>query len=180
MSIAAVLLAGGTSRRMGRDKAFLTYQGQTLWERQLATLEQLAPARIVISANASQNFSAALRRADVVIDPSPESGPLAAIEHCLSITELPTVFLAVDMPSIEAHHLPRTPQVFEINGRFEPLAALYSPACLPHAHHELTYGKGALQPFVRACAKAGLVKILPAPDPAAFANWNAPSDLPNF
>ena len=48
-SFTAALLAGGKSRRMGRDKAYLSVEwkgaSMPLWERQLAVLQSLAPIR---------------------------------------------------------------------------------------------------------------------------------------
>ena len=38
MTLSAVLLAGGESRRMGMDKATIIFRGAPLWERQLAIL----------------------------------------------------------------------------------------------------------------------------------------------
>ena len=49
MRCSAVLLAGGKSSRMGRDKAFLEIEGEPLWQRQLATLRRLAPEQLMIS-----------------------------------------------------------------------------------------------------------------------------------
>ena len=46
---AAVLLAGGGSTRMGRDKAGLIVGSQTLWDLQLAKLRALDPAELFIS-----------------------------------------------------------------------------------------------------------------------------------
>jgi molybdopterin-guanine dinucleotide biosynthesis protein A len=38
MTLTAVLLAGGESRRMGRDKAAIVFRGQLLWQRQIELL----------------------------------------------------------------------------------------------------------------------------------------------
>jgi len=54
MSFAAVLLCGGRSTRMGRDKAFLDWDGRPLWQVQLEKLQQLAPQRLLISCREEQ------------------------------------------------------------------------------------------------------------------------------
>src|ERR687892_190853 len=50
MNISAVLLAGGQSRRMGRDKAIILFRGKPLWQIQLGLLRKLQPAEIFVSA----------------------------------------------------------------------------------------------------------------------------------
>src|SRR4051794_12428711 len=50
VSFSAVLLCGGESRRMGRDKATVAWNGAPLWQSQLATLRALQPATIFLSA----------------------------------------------------------------------------------------------------------------------------------
>src|SRR5438128_1366949 len=50
MSLSAVLLAGGESRRMRCDKATMRFEGEPLWKRQLATLRDVDAKEIFVSA----------------------------------------------------------------------------------------------------------------------------------
>src|SRR5205814_10661045 len=50
MNISAGLLAGGESRRMGKDKPTIVFHGKPLWQIQLDLLRKLYPAHIFLSA----------------------------------------------------------------------------------------------------------------------------------
>ena len=109
MSLSAVLLAGGESTRMGRDKATLEWRGLPLWAYQLQKLRALT-SNIFVSAR----FAVRWRPADVklVIDESPSRGPLSGLTASLGITETDCLLvLAVDMPfmTVSRHgcNLPR-------------------------------------------------------------------------
>jgi len=71
-TLTAVLFVGGAARRMGTDKASPLWQGEPLWSRQLRTLRELQPQKILISARtrpdwcpaAVEPFWTSRRRAD--------------------------------------------------------------------------------------------------------------------
>jgi molybdopterin-guanine dinucleotide biosynthesis protein A len=75
MNVSAVLLAGGQSRRMGRDKATILFRGKPLWQIQLDLLHKLQPAEIFVSARTDP----AWRPPDVafVPDEPPSRGPVS-------------------------------------------------------------------------------------------------------
>ncbi len=94
--IAAFILAGGKSSRMGTDKAFIDYDGRTLLARALDLARSVTPdVRIVGSAEKFAPF------APVVEDIFRDCGPLGGIHAALrsSLTEL-NVMLAVDTPFV--------------------------------------------------------------------------------
>lgn len=90
------LLAGGKSSRMGVNKAFLNFGGQTLLERALATLSA-ACGKVTIVGD-SETF---ITYGPVVSDIFAGCGPLAGIHSALghSSAEL-NLMLAVDMPFV--------------------------------------------------------------------------------
>ena len=92
----AFVLAGGRSRRMGSDKAFLQFEGRTLLAQALDLLRALTPeVRIVGPAAKFATYGR------VIEDVYPGHGPLAGIHAALSAstTEL-NLILAVDLPFV--------------------------------------------------------------------------------
>ena len=84
MGFSAALLAGGRSRRMGRDKAFMEFgePPRPLWERQLALLVESGAQQVMISHNAQQAFEPP-EGVDLVGDDELEAGPLGGLVSCL-------------------------------------------------------------------------------------------------
>src|SRR5437879_2077428 len=129
-----VLLTGGSSRRMGRDKALLMVDGRSLAERGAELLRAVADP--VAEAGPGHSGLAAVRE-----DP-PGSGPLAGL--CAGAAELrrrghdgPVLLLAVDMPFVTPGLLallarrPGPPTaVPRAGGRAQPLCARYGADAL--------------------------------------------------
>lgn len=96
--LAAFILAGGKSSRMGRDKAFVEFEGRTLLARALEVTRSVTDdVRIVGDAAKFAQF------APVVEDVFPGCGPLGGIHAALraSACEM-NLMLAVDMPFVSA------------------------------------------------------------------------------
>ena len=95
---AGVVLAGGESSRMGRDKALLHFAGRPLIEYALATLHEAGvPAVIAGASPAAESDLAAY--APILRDAQPGLGPLAGI--CAALQAASTrfvVFLPIDLP----------------------------------------------------------------------------------
>ena len=176
----AVLLAGGRSRRMGRDKALLETGGRTLLEHQLATLRRLMPKEMILSCRSDQDYAPCGVR--IVRDKHGDCGPLGAIASCLE--ESPSgriVVLAVDMPAMTAAYLgtlldfsPATVIPARAEGFIEPLAAVYAREFLPHALQSLSRREFAMGRSIRSAIAQGSAIARPiSPDEEPlFANWN--------
>ena len=95
------VLAGGKSSRMGANKAFLDFAGQTLLARALSTLTAVCGSVMIVGDPAT--FSSF---GPVVADLFPGCGPLAGIHAALvnSSAEL-NLMLAVDMPFVDVELL---------------------------------------------------------------------------
>lgn len=130
--LAAFILAGGKSARMGADKAFVTLDGRTLLARALELARSLAPGVRIVGDPAK--FAAF---APVVEDVFRGCGPLAGIHAALrsSQTEL-NFILAVDVPFVSAALLQyliararnsanARATVAQAGGGWQPLCAVY-------------------------------------------------------
>lgn len=130
----AVIMAGGDSRRMGKDKANLLLGERTLLQSVIATLQPLFP-EVIISVRQPRS---GIDLPQVCDDPA-HSGPLAGLAAALEHASTPWIFaVACDMPFI-------TPAVIEylafqradcqavvpvVGGFPQPLAAFYARSCL--------------------------------------------------
>lgn len=95
-----VVLAGGRSSRMGRDKAMLPWQGRPLIEHQMAVLRGAGVQDVLVSGDRPSYHG--------VADPMPELGPvggIAGIAAACNDTEL--LIIPVDMPRLQAPLLQR-------------------------------------------------------------------------
>jgi molybdopterin-guanine dinucleotide biosynthesis protein A len=184
---AAVLLAGGQSRRMGRDKAMLPLAGgRLLWQRQLDdVLRPLGPAELLVSGPSREGFPADVR---CIADAEPGLGPLSGIAAALEAATAPWLaVLAVDLPGMTAGYLKtllneRTAGAGMVpvhpEGWLEPLAAIYPRACLPLARARLSGPDRSMHGFVREALSQGHLQTRPIrhSETILFANWNAPPE----
>jgi molybdopterin-guanine dinucleotide biosynthesis protein A len=186
-AFSAVLLAGGKSSRMGRDKAGILVDGRPLWERQLGILRRLGPAELFISGKPDGPYADA--GLEIVPDLTPGCGPLSGLEASFRYATQPLVLvLAIDLPAMTAEFLSRLLSfagagdggvIPRLDGRFEPLAAIYSRACLPLVQERLHSGDFSMRGFVREAIACQLVIPweLPPVDATCFVNVNTPADL---
>jgi molybdopterin-guanine dinucleotide biosynthesis protein A len=187
MNISAVLLAGGESRRMGKDKATLLYRGKPLWQIQFELLRKLEPTEIFISARADPVW----RPADVqfVADDPPSRGPLSGLAAALAQTHSNHLLaVAIDMPFITEKYLrflcsqiePGRGVIAKIDDRFEPLAAIYPQKVLTNFQSALSGMDFSLQTLTGNLAAAGKLHVTPVTSPderKLFRNLNEPADL---
>ena len=192
MSHAAVLLAGGKSSRMGRDKSMLPVNGQLLWQRQVAILRATEPVELFISGKMDGPYAGC--GIEILSDEFPDGGPLAgiasALRRCASEYLL---VLAVDMPAMTGDFLltlieesqRMTAGVIPAEGmkdgsrHLEPLAAIYPRAASRFADECLCAGERKMEAFIRILETRGLVRIRPFEqrERSLFMNWNTPEDV---
>jgi len=148
----AIILAGGKSTRLGRDKASELLLGVSMLQHVVGRVEAVAGEIIVVCA-AGQTLPEVetSTRLRVVQDIDPEGGPLGGVFSGLSAISAPrAVIVGCDMPLLQPALLTallglQTDEVDAVvptNAIFlpEPLCAVYSKRCLPGIEKQLASG----------------------------------------
>ncbi|QDU78448.1 Molybdenum cofactor guanylyltransferase [Polystyrenella longa] len=156
--LAGIILAGGQSKRMGKEKAWLPFgppPGTMLTEVVGVVLEVCDP--VVVVAAPDQSLPELPASIQIVRDPVPEQGPLAAL--VTGLKALPessaTVFVcSCDIPLLQASFISGLKTHLKAGDDFvvprdrqgrHPLAAIYRRLVLPDAKRLLADGKRSLQ-----------------------------------
>jgi molybdenum cofactor guanylyltransferase len=156
METTCAILAGGRSRRMGRDKAMIQIGNATLISRTYETARRVFPKVMIVS---SLHEVISGIDAPTVRDVLPVSGSLTGIVSALISSETPYVFvLGCDMPFLserairhvmdanrgESIVIPRT------EAGYEPMHAMYHRCCISAMLNAILCGRmkiGALLPY---------------------------------
>lgn len=134
-----VVLAGGASRRMGRDKAALLLDGAPMLARVVGRLRAALPDVIVVG---PPERAALVPDTRIVPDAWPGRGPIGGIATALRVVATPYIFVtACDMPFLEPTFIrflltlaPGYDAVVPQTERgTEQLHAVYARTCLPAA-----------------------------------------------
>lgn len=175
------VLAGGSSRRFGRDKTSQVIGGQTLVARAATTLSTTLD-EVVVVGGVSGARAEPWRR---VPDLRRGLGPLGGLEAALTLAESTgwdgVFLLACDLPLVGPEIVQSVigglgtaqaaaPTRSTTPGS-EPLCAAYRSSCLPVASELLDQGHRAVHQLV-AAVETVFVDL----DPEAFLNLNTPED----
>jgi molybdopterin-guanine dinucleotide biosynthesis protein A len=186
LAVSGVVLAGGQSKRMGANKAFLDVGGRPIIERVLEQVSLVAK-EVILVANAPNEY--AHLDCPVVPDVFSGKGALGGVYSGLKAARNPQVLVVgCDMPFLSAALLrymillapgydivvPRTEK------GIEPLHALYAKTCLPIMERMLQHNNLKIVAFfsqfrVRYVEQSE-VEVLD-PRHLSFFNVNTPDDL---
>ena len=171
MSTLGVVLAGGRSRRFGRDKALATIAGVTLLEMALDVLRDQCDQVCV----AGRLVAGVMTTSDW---PAPGMGPLGGIAGALRMAvelgHAQVLSTAVDIPDLPGDLLTRLDPAPSCIAD-QPVVGLWRSADLPSLEALLKQpGSHSLKAFVRAC-NARSVTL-----PLRLANLNTQRDLVEF
>ena len=188
--VSGVILAGGESRRLGRDKALERIGDQTLIERVVGCVAPVSAEVIVVVASPPKAAALPLpAEVRVVSDRYPRCGSLGGILTGLSASREPWILLvACDMPFLDPRLMRRLMAMRRgvdavvpcLEGRPEPLHALYSKACLEPMERMLQGGLLKIAPLfemvrVRYVDERTIDRI--DPNHRSFFNVNSPADV---
>ena len=179
-----LVLAGGRSRRMGRDKALLEHNGQSQLARMMALLGDHVD-RAFVSTSSEQRDEPERSRFDQVVDRYEDMGPLAGILSAMDeYPQADWLVVACDLPNIDTatlRHLvdnrsaehPFTAFTSSHDGLPEPLCAVYRSGTA-----------SILREFVKdgiRCPRKILIRsdtrLMRQLDPSSLDNVNTPDDL---
>ena len=190
LPISGVVLAGGQSRRLGRDKRLEPVGGQPLIRRVIDRVAPLVEEIVVVVADPETGASLPLEpRHRRTQDLYPGKGSLGGIFSGVSAArEQWSIVVACDMPFLNLellrHMLSRRADadavVPVLDGRPEPTHALYSKACLPHIEERLKADDLKISLFfdqvrVNYVSEADILSL--DPECLSFFNVNSPADL---
>ena len=183
MAMTGLVLAGGRSTRMGRDKALLEWDGVALVDRTTATLRKVCDEVLIASGDGAR-----LGRPGEIADALPDAGPLGGLLAALEAAEYPLVaVVAVDMPHASAAVLKALAAALGdadaavpvVDGRAHPLHAVYATRALPGLRDYVERGGRSVMGFLDVIdARQCGAEDWSAADPVGrFAtNLNTPGD----
>ncbi|HLT90917.1 MAG TPA: molybdenum cofactor guanylyltransferase [Woeseiaceae bacterium] len=178
-----LVLSGGESRRMGRDKALLQQDGKTALQRAIELLGRHVE-RVFVSVRPDQVGDPERSRYEQIVDRYPGIGPAAGILTALEThPDVSWLVLACDLPNVDDGTLeyllrhrsasPFTAFRSSSDGLPEPLCAIYRPTA-----------RALVADFVNQgiiCPRKMLIRsdtrLLELPVPDALDNVNTPEDL---
>jgi len=181
--LAGLVLAGGRSQRMQRDKAALEFGGETQLARAVRLVARYA-AQTFVSVRPDQRDDAERRRFPQIVDRLADLGPAAGILAAQeALPDHAWLVVAVDLPLLDAATLERligardpaavaTAYRSTEDGLPEPLCAIWEPASRAALAAFVAGGKSCPRKFLLNHA-ARLVELA---TPDALANVNTPSD----
>lgn len=182
-AIYGLVLAGGTSRRMQRDKAALLYAGQPQLQRAVELLQPIC-AQTFVSVRADQQQDALRARWPLIIDQHAELGPLAGIAAAQTLhPEVAWLVIACDLLMLNAQTLEyllhwrqagclATAYRSPYDQLPEPLCAIWEPDSGPLIRTAIAAGEFSPRMLLQRWNTA----LIDAPHPETLNNVNTPDE----
>jgi molybdopterin-guanine dinucleotide biosynthesis protein A len=181
--IYALVLAGGHSKRMQRDKAVLEYHGRSQLEWAVSFVRPHVQ-RVFVSVRPDQTNDPIRARFDQIVDTEQNLGPIAGVMAAQAKNpDVAWLVLACDLPFLDEGTLTtliaaRQPQRLATAFRSshdvlpEPLCAIYEPGSREAILAHVASGKTCPRKFLINSD----VQLLDEPNPHALDNVNTPGE----
>lgn len=178
-----LVLAGGRSTRMQRDKAALEYAGRSQLERAVELLTPMVE-RVFVSVRSDQAAEPLRARFAQIADSGELEGPIAGIVAAQSHhPDVAWLVLACDLPLLDRQTLERllrerrperqaTAYRSSRDGLPEPLCAIYEPSSREAIRAYLASGRDCPRKYLINADTA----LLDQPEPGALDNVNTPKE----
>ncbi len=183
--LTGIILAGGKSRRMGKDKGFIKIHDKTFVEHIIEALSPLVHEILIISEDRLYDSLKSVKR---IPDEIKNAGPLAGIYTGLLHSKTNYSFvLSCDIPLINVETLKKmvsqikpSKDVIQLssNGQLMPLIAIYQKHCLEVCYELLTKGERKVM-LLSNVLKSKIIEI-PLIDAKYIVNINTPEELKNI
>lgn len=188
-----IIVAGGSSRRMGQDKALLPYPGadppRTFLEQLIHVLTFSCSEVFIVTRDQEQASRYAHTGAKIILDRIPGGGPLVGLySGLLAIHTASAIVVAVDMPFIEPTLPAFMLTLYEegsalvplVNGIPQVLLAIYPRSLLPLIEELIQQGQRSLRSLLDSAPVHYIEEAqlrLVDPQLRSFVVVNTPGDL---
>ena len=152
----ALILAGGRSRRMGRDKALIRWGNETLLERAVRFWQTSGRVdRVLVAEGTPGRLGMLPAGAEPVADLVPGQGPMGGLLAGFEASGAELLYVsAVDMPNLATEAILPPPEhdvsVYRRDGGLEPLFGVYRRSVVPAARALLERGDGKMSHLLQA------------------------------
>lgn len=185
-ALTALILAGGQSSRMGRDKALLSCQGLSFLEN-ICLIAQDCAVQVSVITPWPERYELIIPRCCRIIkEPLPTRGPLLAFALGLSFVATDWVLLLpCDLPLLKSSVIQEWSRLLVIvpenaialvprcGNRWEPLCAFYHRRCLASLQTYIQQGGTSFQKWLNVA----VVEELIIDNSEILFNCNTPEDL---
>lgn len=182
-ALTALILAGGKSSRMGRDKGLLLWDGLPFVQHILNAVQPLVTDTIIVAnETAYEQFDAVIVE-DLVADAGPVGGIYTGLNYSKTAY---TIVLSCDMPLVDTvllsylleHSQPTLLNVLKVEEQWHPFVALYHRDCLPIFEQGLKEQRLKLKQLLSAVSQHQI--NCPKEWNSKLSNINTPEELNQF
>ena len=155
MKLKGLVLAGGKSSRMGKDKAMLQYHFIPQYQYVVSLLEKVTD-EVYISCRKEQNL---IGKCLYDSDSYKEAGPMAGLMSAFEFEPCSWIMIGVDYPNFGLRHIHQLMESRNIenpvscfeneNGFLEPMLGIYEASFFPILKKEYESGQRSLQQILR-------------------------------